>query len=66
MFTPSLKSCFKPAYFFKLFILFFCIAKSTLSLTSEPIRPDSPQKELSRRAKEVIRDIKALGPGGPL
>ncbi len=66
MSTPSLKSCFKPAYLFKLFILFFCIAKSTLAATSEPIRPDSPHKELSRRAREVIRDIKALGPGGPL
>ena len=64
--TPSLKSRFKHAYFFKLLILFFCITESTLIFTSELHRSPSPQKELSRRAKEVIRDIKTLGPGGPL
>ena len=66
MTTPSLKSRFKHAYFFKLLILFFCITESTLIFTSELHRSSSPQKELSRRAKEVIRDIKTLGPGGPL
>ena len=62
----SLKSRSKYACILRVLFLLSCIAKTTIIFASNPNKLTPHQKELSRRANEVIRDIKKLGPGGPL
>ncbi len=62
----SLKSHLKHAYLLKLLFIILCTTPSPSLLASQFHRSDTPHKELSLKANEVIRDIKALGTGGPL